>query len=155
MGQLIISEWSDHNKFAEANLKKWWSRLNADTSKEQVISELFLLIAYMKFTLNMEEYNEYMPRIIKALVKARNWYLINETNTFVTDQVYLNPKNKSNFLLVNYKKQLNESFNENANFGKKVRISTEASAKSKEQTGVRPGRKATRTSVVVSNEKLN
>jgi len=59
----------------------------------------------MKFTFNKEDYTDYMPRIIKALIKARNWFLVCETNTFVTEQVYLNPKNKSSFLLINYKKQ--------------------------------------------------
>jgi len=96
-----------------------------------------------------------MPRIIKALIKARNWFLVCETNTFVTEQVYLNPKNKSSFLLINYKKQLNESFNECANFSKKIRITTETHAKSKEQNTARVGRSKTKMSVIVSNEKLN
>jgi len=39
MIQLLISEWSDHTKFSDTNLKSWWSKLNADNSKEQVISE--------------------------------------------------------------------------------------------------------------------
>jgi len=39
MIQLLISEWSDHTKFSDSNLKSWWSKLNADNSKEQVISE--------------------------------------------------------------------------------------------------------------------
>ena len=109
----------------------------------------------MKFTFNKEDYTDYMPRIIKALIKARNWFLVCETNTFVTEQVYLNPKNKSSFLLINYKKQLNESFNECANFSKKIRITTETHAKSKEQNTARVGRSKTKMSVIVSNEKLN
>lgn len=75
------------------------------------------------------EYDDYIPRVINALVRARNWALIGEWDQNFLQNILLNPKRKNLFVTVNLMKRFNEIVAFTIGIKKKIRITVDISKK--------------------------
>jgi hypothetical protein len=127
--ELLLTEWSNNDKFHDSTLKKWFKYITTDKTEEKMMNKLFLLIAYLKAGMQKVEYDDYIPRIISALIRARNWALIGEWDQNFLQNILLNHKRTNHFLTVNLIKRFNEIIEFTIGMKKKIRITVDISKK--------------------------